>query len=73
MPVSLIQQQRASERRERIKAFFTNQVITAAEIADRLGLSERTVYRHIVILKADGVPIVGEAGFGYVLREKRNG
>jgi predicted DNA-binding transcriptional regulator YafY len=73
MGFSLVQEQRAIERRERIKAFFTGQVVTAAAIADQLGLCERTVYRHIVALKAEGFPIVGEAGVGYVLREERNG
>jgi predicted DNA-binding transcriptional regulator YafY len=67
------QKPRAAERRERIKAFFTDQVVTASAIAEQLGLSERTVYRHVAALKAAGVPILGEVGVGYVVREKRNG
>jgi predicted DNA-binding transcriptional regulator YafY len=41
---------------------------TAARIADRLGVSERTVYRDVQDLVAAGTPIDGEAGVGYRLR-----
>src|SRR4051812_44301404 len=41
---------------------------TAARIAERLGVSERTVYRDIHDLIAAGTPIDGEAGVGYRLR-----
>jgi predicted DNA-binding transcriptional regulator YafY len=40
---------------------------TAAEIADELEASPRTIYRDIAQLMADRVPIRGEAGIGYVL------
>jgi predicted DNA-binding transcriptional regulator YafY len=40
---------------------------TAARLADRLEVSERTVYRDIRDLVATGVPIEGEAGVGYRL------
>jgi predicted DNA-binding transcriptional regulator YafY len=39
----------------------------AAEIADELEISQRTVYRDVSDLAANGVPITGEAGVGYVL------
>ncbi len=42
-------------------------VITAARIAERLQVSERTVYRDIRDLSLSGVPIRGEAGVGYHL------
>lgn len=42
--------------------------LTAAEIAERLGASRRTVYRDIAGLQAMGVPIDGAAGLGYILR-----
>ncbi len=38
---------------------------TAAMLAERLGVSERTVYRDIADLGRSGVPIQGEAGVGY--------
>jgi predicted DNA-binding transcriptional regulator YafY len=40
---------------------------TAAAIAEELEVSVRTVYRDIRDLMASGVPIRGEAGFGYAL------
>jgi predicted DNA-binding transcriptional regulator YafY len=42
--------------------------VTAARIAERLGVSERTVYRDIEALQLAGTPIDGEAGVGYRLR-----
>lgn len=41
---------------------------TAAQIAERLGISERTVYRDIRDLAGAGTPIDGEAGVGYRMR-----
>ena len=41
---------------------------TAADIARRLGISDRTVYRDIRDLVLAGTPIDGEAGVGYRLR-----
>ena len=38
---------------------------TAAQLADLLEVSERTVYRDISDLSTSGVPIQGEAGVGY--------
>lgn len=42
--------------------------MTAAVLAQELGVSERTLYRDIAELTAQGAPIYGEAGVGYVLR-----
>jgi len=41
---------------------------TAAQLADWLRVSERTVYRDIRDLSLSGVPVEGEAGVGYRLR-----
>lgn len=41
---------------------------TARFLADRLEVSERTVYRDVADLVAQGVPIDGEAGVGYRMR-----
>ena len=43
-------------------------VITAKVLAERLEVSERTIYRDIQDLAASGVPVEGEAGVGYCLR-----
>lgn len=41
---------------------------TARQLAERLEVSERTIYRDVQDLVLSGVPIEGEAGVGYVLR-----
>lgn len=43
-------------------------VVTAARLAERLGVSERTIYRDIEALQLAGTPVDGEAGVGYRLR-----
>ncbi|MGD8417323.1 MAG: YafY family protein [Pseudomonadales bacterium] len=43
-------------------------VVTAKTLAERLEVSERTIYRDIQDLVGSGVPIEGEAGVGYILR-----
>src|SRR5437899_1479879 len=42
-------------------------VTTAAQLAQALEVSERTVYRDVRDLQLSGVPILGEAGVGYAL------
>jgi predicted DNA-binding transcriptional regulator YafY len=44
-------------------------LVTARDLAQRLEVSERTIYRDIADLQSTGVPIDGEAGVGYILRE----
>ena len=44
-------------------------LLTAAALAERLEVSERTIYRDITDLQASGVPIDGEAGVGYLMRD----
>jgi predicted DNA-binding transcriptional regulator YafY len=41
---------------------------TARELARKLAVSERTIYRDVRDLGRSGVPIEGEAGVGYILR-----
>lgn len=41
---------------------------TARQLAERLEVSERTIYRDIADLIGTGVPIEGEAGVGYLMR-----
>jgi predicted DNA-binding transcriptional regulator YafY len=43
-------------------------LVTARRLAERLEVSERTIYRDIADLQASGIPIDGEAGVGYLLR-----
>ena len=42
--------------------------VTAARLAETLEVSERTIYRDVADLMAQGAPIEGEAGVGYILR-----
>jgi predicted DNA-binding transcriptional regulator YafY len=41
---------------------------TARALAEKLEVSERTIYRDVADLIGSGVPIEGEAGVGYVMR-----
>ncbi|MEC4728950.1 YafY family transcriptional regulator [Shewanella sp. D64] len=45
---------------------------TAKELAERLEVSTRTVYRDVQDLCLNGIPIEGEAGVGYLLRQEVN-
>ncbi|MEO1106512.1 MAG: YafY family protein [Pseudomonadota bacterium] len=42
----------------------------AQDIADRLEVSVRTIYRDMDTLVASGVPVEGERGMGYMVREQ---
>lgn len=42
--------------------------VTAAALAERLKVSERTIYRDIQTLAELGAPVEGEAGVGYMMR-----
>lgn len=41
--------------------------ISGQSIGEELGVTKRTIYRDIAALMAQGVPIEGEAGVGYIL------
>ena len=43
-------------------------LIRARDLAARLGVSERTIWRDMATLVDYGVPIEGERGVGYILR-----
>ena len=47
---------------------LANRPTTAAQIADRLEVTPRSIYRDIVALQAMRVPIEGGRGIGYILR-----
>lgn len=47
----------------------TKRLLTAAELAARFSLSNRTIYRDIKALEQAGVPILTEEGKGYSLME----
>lgn len=43
--------------------------LPARRLAEKLGVSVRTVYRDVADLQLSGVPVEGEAGIGYMLRK----
>lgn len=43
-------------------------LVTATQLAEKLEVSPRTIYRDVADLIGSGVPIEGEAGVGYVMR-----
>jgi predicted DNA-binding transcriptional regulator YafY len=54
---------------EIVQLFRHGRLVKAKEIADAVGCSLRTVYRDVDRLIATGIPIEGERGVGYILRE----
>ncbi len=60
-------------RTDRLNAILihlqSKRIVKAQEIADRFGISLRTVYRDLRALEEGGVPIGAEAGIGYFLQE----
>lgn len=54
---------------EIIQILRRRRVVKARELAERLEVSERTIYRDVQALIASRVPIDGEAGVGYSLRK----
>ncbi len=52
-----------------VEIIRSRKTTTASYLAERLGLSVRTIYRHINDLSVSGIPIISEAGVGYWLDE----
>ena len=44
-------------------------LLTAQQLAERLEVTKRTIYRDMADLIGSGVPIEGEAGVGYIMRD----
>ncbi|MDF2433520.1 MAG: hypothetical protein JWP44_3151 [Mucilaginibacter sp.] len=47
----------------------SRRVVKAVDIAERFGISLRTVYRDVKTLEEAGIPIIGEAGVGYSIMD----
>ena len=61
---------RRADRLFRIVQFLrVGRLITARRLAEKLQVSERTIYRDVRDLQLSGMPIEGEAGIGYLLRQ----
>jgi predicted DNA-binding transcriptional regulator YafY len=61
---------RIQNRRERMLRLMRTGLITAGELAEALKVTPRTIYREVTSLRRDGYPIAGEAGVGYLLRNR---
>ncbi len=59
---------RADRLFQLVQILRNKRLVTARELAERLDVSERTIYRDIQDLSLSGVPVEGEAGVGYHLR-----
>ena len=60
---------RRADRLFRIVQFLRlGRLLTAQKLAEKLQVSQRTIYRDIQDLQLSGTPIEGEAGVGYTLR-----
>lgn len=62
---------RHNDRTRKIVAALKRRVTTAETFAERFGVSCRTIYRDIAMLKAAGKPIEGAPGLGYGLRRRK--
>jgi predicted DNA-binding transcriptional regulator YafY len=61
---------RRADRLFRIVQFLrVGRLTTARRLAEKLQVSERTIYRDVRDLQLSGMPIEGEAGIGYLLRQ----
>ena len=53
-----------------VQLLRSGRLTTARSLAQKLEVSERTIYRDIQELQLAGTPIEGEAGIGYTLRRE---
>ncbi len=60
---------RADRLFQTIQLVRGRRLTTAAYLAERFEVSQRSVYRDIAALQAQGVPIEGEAGIGYRMQQ----
>jgi predicted DNA-binding transcriptional regulator YafY len=51
-----------------VQLLRAGRLLTARTLAEKLGVSQRTIYRDVQDLQLNGMPILGEAGVGYTLR-----
>lgn len=59
---------RADRLFQLVQILRNRRLVTARQLAERLEVSERTIYRDVQDLSLSGVPVEGEAGVGYRLR-----
>lgn len=52
-----------------VQALRGGRLVTARALAEKLEVSERTIYRDIADLQGTGVPVEGASGYGYVMQD----
>jgi len=62
--------ERQAKVRKSILRMMSKRMTTADEIANKLGVSVRTIYRYVDELRSQGQPIIGASGAGYMLRRR---
>jgi predicted DNA-binding transcriptional regulator YafY len=60
---------RADRLSQIVQHLRDGRLVTAQKLGEWLEVSERTIYRDIADLQSNGVPIDGEAGVGYLMRQ----
>ncbi|WP_432454001.1 MULTISPECIES: helix-turn-helix transcriptional regulator [unclassified Agarivorans] len=63
---------RADRLFQLVQILRLRRLTTAQQLAERLEVSTRTIYRDVQDLCLSGIPIEGEAGVGYILRQEVN-
>ncbi|MCC6863904.1 MAG: HTH domain-containing protein [Rhodobacteraceae bacterium] len=53
---------------ELIQIMRDGRLHTATELATRMGVSPRTIWRDMSVMARSGLPVEGERGLGYILR-----
>lgn len=53
---------------ELIQILRDGRLHTAAELAAKMGVSTRTIWRDMAVMSGSGLPVEGERGLGYILR-----
>lgn len=69
-PVNFLLMRRAERLFRIVQLLRSGRLKTARALAERLQVSERTIYRDVRDLQLAGQPIEGEAGVGYTLRRE---
>ena len=54
-----------------IQTLRGRRLTTAAQLAEKFGVSLRSIYRDVAELQLQGVPVEGEAGVGYRLGRRK--
>lgn len=57
---------------DRMEERMQGQIVTANELASELGVTSRTIYRYVEMMRARGIEIESEPGYGYSIRERKS-